>query len=146
MPKRQEQQNEKKEISLNAPETCLACHTANVATFPVHLTEFDGSVTLVCHVARCTNCGYIKNYGLYKGIFKLTSGRPDFGMKYWPELKRNDITPDAFIDAVCEAAKDKNRTIWLDARNGLLQAEPSENAKKIMQRWEKLTNEKFSFV
>lgn len=137
--KRQEVKTEKKnEISLNAREACLACHTANVATFPVHLTEFDGSVTLVCHVARCTNCGYIKNYGLYKGIFKLTSGRPDFGMQYWPELKRNNISPDEFIDAVCEAGKDKNRTIWLDARNGLLQAQPSANMIQVMRKWEEI--------
>lgn len=132
---KQANKNEKSSISLNDPATCLACNTANVATFPVHLTELDGKITLVCHVARCTNCGYIKNYGMYKGIFKLTNGRPDFGMRYWPELQRNGITPDDFIYAVCDAAKDPARTIWLDARNGLKQAEPSEQARSLMQKF-----------
>lgn len=138
MPKRQEKPEEKKPVSLSEAQTCLACRTPNVATFPVKLTQLDGSVITVCHVARCVNCGYIKNYGLYKGIFKLTGGRPDFGMQYWPELKRNNITPGAFIDAVCEAAQDKNRTIWLDARNGLKQAQPSANMIQVMRKWEGL--------
>lgn len=141
MPKKREQGPEMaQETPLNLPESCLACRTLNVATFPVHLTELDGRVTIVCHVARCVNCGYIKNYGMYKGIFKLQGKHADFNMRYWPELQRNGITPGAFIDAVCEASKDKDRTIWLDARNGLKQSQPSENARKIMQHWQELAN------
>lgn len=134
MPKKRVEQPQEG-ISLNAREACLACHTANVASFPVHLTELDGKITLVCHVARCTNCGYIKNYGMYKGIFKLNNGRPDFGMRYWPELQRNGITPDDFIYAVCDAAKEPIRTILLDARNGLKQAEPSAQARILMRKF-----------
>lgn len=136
MPKKRiEQVQETQETPLNLPESCLACRTLNVATFPVKLTQLDGSVITVCHVARCVNCGYIKNYGMYKGIFKLNNGRPDFGMRYWPELQRNGITPDDFIYAVCEASKEPIRTIWLDARNGLKQAEPSVQARSLMRKF-----------
>ena len=135
-----QKQNQQKQVSLNAPQTCLACHSAEVACFPVHLTEFDGKVTLVCHVARCKNCGYIKNYGLNKGIFKLGGVKPDFKMQYWPELRRNGITPDQFVEAVCEAARDKERTIWLDARRNLAQAEPEGKYREILQQLEKAVN------
>ena len=141
MPKKRiEQVQETQETPLNLPESCLACRTLNVATFPVKLTQLDGSVITVCHVARCVNCGYIKNYGMYKGIFKLNGNKPDFKMQYWKELQENGITPGEFIDAVCEAAKDKDRTIWLDARNDLKQAQPSENARRIMYKWQELIN------
>ena len=143
---KQAREQEKKEIPLNLPESCLACRTLNVATFPVHLTQLDGSVITVCHVARCVNCGYIKNYGMYKGIFKLNgSKKPDFKMQYWKELKDNGITPGDFIDAVCEAAKDKDRTIWLDARKGLKQAEPSGKYADFVRKWERMINERSVF-
>lgn len=146
MPKKQiEQQKAQQETPLNLPGSCLACRTLNVATFPVKLTQLDGSVITVCHVARCVNCGYIKNYGLYKGIFKLNGIRPDFKMQYWKELQENGITPGEFIDAVCEAAKEKDRTIWLDARNGLKQAQPSANMRRLMQTWEGLANGRRAF-
>lgn len=130
----------KNETPLNLRESCLACRTLNVASFPVHLTELDGSVTLVCYVARCLNCGYIKNYGMYKGIFKLNGVKPDFKMQYWPELKRNGITPDMFLDAVLEAARYKSRTIWLDARKGLAQAEPEGKYQDLLKRLESVGN------
>ncbi len=123
---------------LNLPESCLACRTLNVASFPVKLTQLDGSVITVCYVARCFHCGYIKNYGLYKGIYKLNGKFPDFKMRYWPELQKNGITHGAFIDAVCEAAKEPGRSIWLDARNGLKQAEPEGNWRQLQARFERL--------
>ena len=142
MPKREQQTqpNEQKAVPLSRPESCLACRSQEVACFPVHLTELDGKVTLVCHVARCVNCGYIKNYGLHKGIFKLSGSKPDFKMQYWPELRRNGITPDQFVEAVCEASRDKNRTIWLDARKGLKQAEPEEKYNAALKRLEGMIN------
>lgn len=141
MPKKRiEQVQETQETPLNLPESCLACRTLNVATFPVKLTQLDGSVITVCHVARCVNCGYIKNYGMYKGIFKLNGNKPDFKMQYWKELQENGITPGEFIDAVCEAAKDKDRTIWLDARNGLKQYVPTGKYADIARKWERLIN------
>lgn len=135
-----QKQEKKQEISLNRPESCLACHTLEVACFPVKLTQLDGSVITVCHVARCVNCGYIKNYGMYKGIFKLGVVKPDFKMQYWQELKHNGITPDMFVEAVCEAAKDKNRTIWLDARKGLKQAAPQGKYHEMLKRLEQAVN------
>ena len=149
MPKKLvEKPQEKQEIPLNLPESCLACRTLNVATFPVHLTQLDGSVITVCHVARCVNCGYIKNYGMYKGIFKLTVGKPDFKMQYWKELKDNGITPRDFIDAVCAAAEKQGpelRTIWLDARKGLKQAEPSGEYADFVRKWERMINARSVF-
>lgn len=135
----------KQPTPLNLPESCLACRTLNVASFPVKLTQLDGSVITVCHVARCVNCGYIKNYGMNKGIYKLNGKYADFKMQYWPELQKNGITPGAFIDAVCEAAKEKGRSIWLDARNGLKQAQPSANMRRVMQTWEGLVNGRRAF-
>lgn len=135
-----QKQQEQQAIPLNNRESCLACRTLEVACFPVHLTELDGKVTLVCHVARCFNCGYIKNYGQHKGIFKFSGAKPDFKIQYWPELKRNGITPDKFIEAVCEAARDKDRTIWLDARRNLTQAEPEGKYREILQRLERAVN------
>lgn len=130
---------------LNLPESCLTCRTLNVASFPVKLTQLDGSVITVCYVARCLNCGYIKNYGLYKGIYKLNGKYADFKMQYWPELQKNGITPGAFIDAVCSASQEKDRTIWLDARNGLKQAAPSGKYYEIMRKWEGLLNGRRAF-
>lgn len=146
--KQAKQAEGKQAIPLNLPESCLACHTLNVASFPVKLTQLDGSVITVCHVARCVNCGYVKKYGIYKVIFKFNNGRPDFGMRYWTELKRNGITPDAFIEAVCEASKKQGpvlRTIWLDARNGLKQATATGKYYEIMRKWEGLINARRRF-
>ena len=135
-----QKQQEPVAASLSRPESCLACRAQEVACFPVHLTELDGKVTLVCYAARCKSCGYIKNYGVYKGIFKLGGVKPDFKMQYWPELRRNGITPDQFVEAVCEAARDKERTIWLDARRNLAQAEPEGKYQEILKRLEQTVN------
>ena len=108
-----------------------------MASFPVRLTQLDGSVITVCYVARCAHCGYIKHYGLCNGIFKLNGLRPDFAMRYWPELQRNGITPAAFEEAVCEAARQTRRAIWLDARNGLKQAEPEGDWRQMRARLER---------
>lgn len=139
MPKQTKMQPIEQTVNpLNLPESCLACRTLNVASFPVRLTQLDGSVITVCQVARCVNCGYIKNYGMHKGIFKLTGKVADFNLQYWPELKKNNITPDEFVGAICAAAENKERSIWLDARNGLKQAEPTGKYQHIMARWQQL--------
>lgn len=138
--KRQEAKEEKKGISLNEPEACLACRTANVATFPVYLTEFDGRITRAGHVGRCANCGHIKSYGLSNCIGRSSGRRMIQDMKYWPVLKRNNIRPDEWIEAVLEASRDPKRMIWLDARNGLLPAEPDGNAAEIYKRFVRLAN------
>lgn len=130
---------------LNAANRCMACGAHDVATFPVHLTQLDGSVVLICHVARCMNCGYVKNYGMYKGIFKLNGIKPDFKMQYWKELQENGITPDDFIYAVSKSAEKQGqvlRTIWLDARNGLKQYMPTGKYADFARKWEQLTHAK----
>lgn len=138
--KQTNKQDAKQPTPLNLPESCLACRTLNVASFPVTLTQLDGSVITFCHVARCINCGYVKHYGLRSGIYKLKGKYADFKMQYWPELQKNGITPSAFEEAVLAAAGQKNSPIWLDARNGLKQAEPQGNYRQIMQKWERVLN------
>lgn len=144
--KRQEVKTEtKNEISLNAPETCLACRTPNVATFPVYLTEFDGKITMAGHVGRCANCGHIKHYGISNCIGRSSGRRIIQDMKFWPVLKRNNIRPGEWIDAVLEASRDPKRMIWLDARNGLLPADPDGNAAEFYKRFERLINARGKF-
>lgn len=135
----------KKEISLNAPETCMACRTPNVATFPVYLTELDGKITQAGHVGRCANCGTIKHYGVNNCIGRFSGSskkllKADFHR--WAVLKRNGIRPSDWIEAVCAASRNKEQMIWLDARNGLLPAEPEGKWKDVLKRWEALVNEK----
>lgn len=125
--KRKKDTEEKKEIPLNLPSSCLACRTLGVATFPVYLTEHSGKTSIVCYVARCVNCGFIKRYGMYPGIFKMPLAKPDFHIERWPEILRNGIDPLAFEEAILNA---KKGPIYLDARNGL--KEPP-----IPEEWDK---------
>ena len=140
-----EEQKQEKGISLNAPETCMACRTPNVATFPVYLTELDGKITQAGHVGRCANCGTIKHYGVNNCIGRFSGSskkllKADFHR--WAVLKRNGIRPSDWIEAVCNASRNKEQMIWLDARNGLLPAEPEGKWKDVLKRWEALVNEK----
>jgi hypothetical protein len=130
----------KNEISLNAPETCLACKTPNVATFPVYLTELDGKITQTGHVGRCANCGHIKHYGVNNCIGRYSGKVLKADFHRWAVLKRNGIMPSEWIEAVCDASRNPKRMIWLDARNGLLPAEPEGKMREVMKRWEGLLN------
>lgn len=96
-----------------------------VASFPVHLVEKSGKVTIVCHVARCINCGHVKHYGAIPGIFKMPLARPDTNVQKWPEILRNDIDPMKFEDAILNAPKGK---IWLNARDLQRATETKERA------------------
>ena len=109
---------------------------------PVHLIELNGNKTLVCYVAKCMECGYVKRYGLNLGIYKLNGSKPDFNVQYWPEIRRNHINPDDFIQAILDYGKGP---VWIDARNGLLPAEPEEEAAQIIKRWEGLLNARSRF-
>lgn len=140
-----EEQKQEQSISLNDPATCMACRTPNVATFPVYLTELDGKITQAGHVGRCVNCGTIKHYGVNNCIGRFSGSgkkllKADFHR--WAVLKRNGIRPSDWIEAVCDASRNKEQMIWLDARNGLLPAEPEGKWKDVLKRWEALVNEK----
>lgn len=151
MPKASEKKTDEKTTILPFEEglSCRACwnkeKTADngplaprahgvVASLPIHLIELDGKVTLVCYVARCVECGFIKRYGYEPGIYKLNGMRPDFGVAYWDEIKRNRIDPDKFIQAILDAPKGH---IWLKAKD--LQKESRERAPFYESRGEYAT-------
>lgn len=137
---KQANKKEQSSISLNDPATCLACKTANVATFPVYLTELDGKVTQAGHVGRCANCGHIKHYGVNNCIGRSSGKVLKADFHRWAVLKRNGIRPSDWIEAVCDASRNPKRMIWLDARNGLLPAEPEGKLREVMKRWEGILN------
>ena len=120
--------------------SCMACWnmplTANdgptaprahgkVVSLPVHLVEKSGKTTIVCYVARCMNCGHVKQYGAIPGIFKMPLIKPDTNIARWPEILRNDIDPMKFEDAILNAPKGK---IWLNARDLQRATETRERA------------------
>lgn len=122
------------------PDSCMACWnkplTANdgptsprahgiVVSLPVHLVEKSGKTTIVCYVARCVNCGHVKNYGAIPGIFKMPLIKPDTNIAKWPEILRNDIDPMKFEEAILNAPKGK---IWLNARDLQRVSETRERA------------------
>lgn len=125
---------------LNAANRCLACGAHDVATFPVYLTELDGKVTQAGHVGRCANCGHIKHYGVNNCIGRYSGKVLKADFHRWAVLKRNGIMPSEWIEAVCDASRNPKRMIWLDARNGLLPAEPEGKMREVMKRWEGLLN------
>lgn len=84
-----------------------------VVSLPVHLKELDGSVCIVCYVARCMTCGHIRSYGAIPGIYKNPS-MPDTNIQKWPEILRNNIDPMRFEEAIFDAP---NRPIWLNAKD-----------------------------
>ncbi len=110
-------------------EICYAC--------PVYLIEKDGSITDVCFVSRCVSCGWIAHYGS-KFLYKLTGNVKDFGIEYWPELRRNEIAPDAFERAIFNIPTD--RILRVDARKNFefdlaLDPTPSEKFKDYVNRF-----------
>lgn len=96
-----------------------------VVSLPVHLTEKNGKTTIVCYVARCVNCGHVKQYGTVPGIFKMPLIKPDTNIAKWPEILRNDIDPMKFEEAILNAPKGK---IWLNARDLQKRYETRERA------------------
>lgn len=120
--------------------SCMACWNANltaddgptaprahgiVVSLPVHLVENNGKATIVCYVARCMNCGHVKQYGAIPGIFKMPLIKPDTNIAKWPEILRNDIDPMKFEEAILNAPKGK---IWLNARDLQKRYETRERA------------------
>lgn len=104
---------------------------------PVYLVELDNSITEVCMVSRCSECGWIKHYGT-KFLYKLTGNVPDFSLEYWPELRRNNIKPDDFERAIFNIPYDRN--LFLDANKELafpweLDPKPSEKYKDFAVRF-----------
>lgn len=98
---------------------------------PVYLIELDNSITEVCMVSRCFECGWIKHYGT-KFLYKLTGNVPDFKLEYWPELRRNNISPDDFERAIFNIPYEHN--LILDANKNLefdWDLEPKNNEKYI---------------
>ena len=140
MPRTNEKKTDEKTTILPFDEgwSCRACwnkeltadrgplaHRAHgiVISMPVHLTGIDGKHTLICYVAKCAECGFVKRYGAIPGIYKLNGMRADFGVAYWPEIKQNRIDPDKFIQAVLDAPKGP---VWIYAAS--VQYESRERA------------------
>ena len=117
-------------ILAHTKDSCMACWnkelTADkapmaprahgiVVSMPVHLIEREGNIILLCYTARCMECGYTKRYGVLPGIYKLSGNKPDFGIQFWPEIKRNNIDPDKFIEEVLNT--ERGRPVWVDAKD-----------------------------
>lgn len=69
-------------------------------SLPVMLVELDGKTTLVCYRAECPDCGDVKYYAGKGCPYKLIGGKADFGVAFWPEIRRNGLDPDGFVNAV----------------------------------------------
>ena len=120
-------------IDQSDPCYCPACGKLTMSSFPVHLREKDGTDTLVCKIVKCAICDRIKHYGTSLAIGKL-KGRVMFAdYENWPELQRNDILPDDFIDAILANPKGH---IWLDANNGLQPVRLEGTQETALKRWE----------
>lgn len=120
-------------INTSDPCYCPACGKLTFSAFPVHLRELDGTDTLVCKVIKCAECERIKHYGLDLGIGKMSGKFIKNDFQNWPELRRNNISPERFVDAILAHPKGH---IWLDARNGLKPVEPEGTQAELLKRWE----------
>lgn len=69
-------------------------------SLPVMLVELDGKITQVGYRAECIACGDVKYYEGKGCVYKLISGKADFGVAFWPEIRRNGLDPDGFVNAV----------------------------------------------
>ena len=69
-------------------------------SLPVYLVELDGKITLVCYRAECPLCGDVKYYDGKGCPYKFNGVKADFGVAYWPEIRRNGLDPDGFVSAV----------------------------------------------
>lgn len=133
MPKRNEEIVQVNTIDASDPRYCPACGKLTFSAFPVHLREKDGTDTLICQVIKCAKCGRIKHYADGWGIGKVSGDKLYAPSEFWPELKRNDITPEQFLDAIFAHPEGH---IWLDARNGLKPVEPEGTQAELLKRWE----------
>lgn len=132
MPRRDEAKaQEQAIISQNHPAYCPNCKKLSMAAFPVHLRELSGEDTEVCKVVKCGYCNKIKHYGLNMAIGKYNGKKMFVDYNRWEELKRNNISPDDFIDAVLNC---KETHIWLDAKNGLRAVEPEGKSAELLKR------------
>lgn len=80
---------------------------------PVYVVDGNKYFQL-CHVAKCTECGKIKYYGLKPGIYRLNGSAADFGIAYWPEVKKLGINPVKFITEVLKQQEPGNIYVQLD--------------------------------
>ena len=68
---------------------------------PVNLALGGGKYVQLCYVAKCVECGAVKYYGgITPGIYKLNDKVADFGISYWPEVKKYHISPDKLVDKI----------------------------------------------
>lgn len=128
---RKNAQQEQVVIDTSDPCYCPACGKLTFSAFPVHLREPDGTDTLVCKIVKCAECDRIKNYGGVWAIGKLSGRVMKTDYANWPELKRNNITPEQFMDAIFRHPEGH---IWLDARNGLEKVMPEGNQAETLKR------------
>ena len=109
-----------------------------VIAAPVQLIEKDNSITKVCYVSRCMECGWIAHYG-DRFLYKLQGNVPDFHIEYWQELRRNGISPEDFQAAIFNLPTDKQ--LVLDGRNYKLEYDweqepnPHENFFQYVERY-----------
>jgi hypothetical protein len=139
-------------------DSCLACWNkrltqedgplaprahGRIVSQPVHLVENNGKTIIVCYIGRCMTCGHVASVGARHIIFKMPLHKPDYGIQYWPELKRNGIDIFDFEEAICNA---KQGPIYLDARNGLQEPPLDENLKKWADKFlQKIIKERPAF-
>ena len=131
MPNERKNQQEQVVINTSDPCYCPACGKLTFSCFPVHLRELDGNDTLVCHIVKCAICDRVKHYGTQWAVGKLKGRVMYCDYAYWPELKRNKITPEQFLDAIFRHPEGH---IWLDARNGLEKVMPEGNQAEALKR------------
>lgn len=131
MPNERNNKQEQVVINTSDPCYCPACGKLTFSAFPVHLRELDGTDTLICQVVKCAICDRMKNYGGVWAIGKLSGRFMKTDYANWPELKRNNITPKQFIDAIFRHPEGH---IWLDARNGLEKVMPEGNQAAALKR------------
>lgn len=112
--KQQQQPIDKQGPAIRPPEGCQVCwgqekqgggyHYGIFTSIPVYLVN-GNKYTQVCYVAKCVNCGHIQAYGLQQGVYKLDGKKPNFGIAYWPEIRRNHINPDKFLHKVLRSER-----------------------------------------
>lgn len=133
MPKRNDEIKQVNAANPNDPAYCPHCGKLSMASFPLHLREKDGTDTIICQVVKCAICDRMKNYGGVWAIGKLSGRVMKTDYANWPELKRNNIMPEEFLDAIF---KHPEGHIWLDAQNGLDKVKPEGTQAELLKRWD----------
>ena len=139
MPKRDDKVVEIHAVDIGDPSYCPHCQALTMTCFPVHLREKDGTDTLICHAVKCAKCDRLKHYGGKWAIGKLHKNTMLTRYDLWPELQRNNITGEQFLDAVF---KHPEGHIWLDANNGLEPVKPEGNQAQALKRLQEFFSHK----